>query len=104
VVPADEWRYELYFRQRALCMNQTVLPLTGNSSERVAIALDEFMRRMGVCRATCFRWRKKGWIKTILIANRHYISAEALDEFNERAARGEFASKGSKPPGRSKKP
>jgi hypothetical protein len=86
-------------------MNQKVLPLDGKSSspERVAIALDEFMRKMGVCRATCFRWRKKGWIKTILIANRHYISPEALDEFNARAERGEFATKGSKPPGRSNK-
>jgi hypothetical protein len=83
--------------------NATSLDAKSSSPERVAIALDEFMRKMGVCRATCFRWRKKGWIKTILIANRHYISAEALDEFNARAARGEFATKGSKPPGRSKK-
>jgi hypothetical protein len=69
---------------------------------RTAMALDEFMKQMGVCRATCFRWRKKGWIKTVLIAGRHYIPPQALAEFNERAERGELAGKSYKPPERPK--
>jgi hypothetical protein len=73
-----------------------------NTPGRTAMALDEFMKQMGVCRATCFRWRQKGWLKTISIAGRLYIPADALEEFNARAARGEFSG-GSKPPVRSKK-
>ena len=40
---------------------------------------------------TCWRYRKKGWLETIVIANRHYVTREAIAAFNKRAVAGEFA-------------
>jgi hypothetical protein len=40
---------------------------------------------------TLWRWRKKGWLKTVNICGRQYVSADALADFNRRAAAGEFA-------------
>ena len=55
------------------------------------ISLDAFMRQVPLSAASCWRYRRKGWLKTIVIAGRHYVTREAIAEFNERAARGEFA-------------
>lgn len=70
----------MQFPEEALPLN--VLP---------PLALDLFMIQTGLSQATCWRYRKKGWLKTVVIANRHYISREAIAEFNGRAASGEFA-------------
>ena len=40
---------------------------------------------------TLWRWRKLGWLRTVNIAGRQYVTNEALEEFNRRAAAGEFA-------------
>jgi hypothetical protein len=40
---------------------------------------------------TAWRWRKKGWLKTVNIAGRQYLTREAVDEFQRRAVGGEFA-------------
>ena len=56
------------------------------------IALDLFMRQSGLSPATCWRYRKRRWLKTIVIAGRHYVTREAIANFNERAERGEFSS------------
>jgi len=40
---------------------------------------------------TAWRWRKKGWLKTVNIAGRQYLTQEAIDEFHNRAVAGEFA-------------
>jgi hypothetical protein len=78
-----------------MVMNQRIsiqksdIPLTGHPP----LALDLYIRQSGLSPATCWRYRKRGWLKTIVIAGRHYVTREAIAEFNERAARGEFAGK-----------
>ena len=64
-----------------------VLPL----SAFPPISLDLFMRQTGLSPASCWRYRKRGWLKTVVIANRHYVTREAIADFNKRAAQGEFA-------------
>jgi hypothetical protein len=54
------------------------------------LALDLYIRQSGLSPATCWRYRKKGWLETVVIAGRHYITREQIARFNERAARGEF--------------
>lgn len=78
-----------------ICMNQHIskqnddIPLAGHPP----LALDLYIRQSGLSPATCWRYRKKGWLRTIVIAGRHYVTREAIAEFNARAARGEFAGK-----------
>jgi len=55
------------------------------------LSLDEFRRQTGLSPVSLWRFRKRGWLKTIVIAGRHYVSREAIAEFNRRAAAGEFA-------------
>jgi len=40
---------------------------------------------------TAWRWRKRGWLKTVNIARRQYLTQEAIDEFQRRASAGEFS-------------
>ncbi len=61
------------------------------------ISLDEFERQIGLSSVTLWRFRKRGWLKTTIIAGRHYVSRAAIAEFNRRAAAGEFAGKVSNP-------
>ena len=67
------------------------------------ISLDSFGSQSGLSPSTCWRYRRKGWLKTITIAGRHYITREAIAEFNCRAAAGEFAGSVSNPFERTKK-
>lgn len=55
------------------------------------LSLDLFILQSGLSPTTCWRYRKKGWLETIVIANRHYLTREAISAFNKRAAAGEFA-------------
>lgn len=55
------------------------------------ISLDQFIRQSGLSPVTCWRFRKRGWLKTVVIAGRHFVPRSAIVEFNERAARGEFS-------------
>jgi hypothetical protein len=66
--------------------SETDIPL----SAMPPLSLDEFMRQTGLSQATCWRYRKKGWLKTVVISGRHYVPRIAIAEFNERAAAGEF--------------
>ena len=50
-----------------------------------------FLESLGVTPPTGWRWRKRGWISTINIAGRVYVSRQAIVEFERRAAAGEFA-------------
>lgn len=52
--------------------------------------LSSFLEELGVTSITGWRWRKRGWIKTVAIAGRQYISESAIAEFNLRAETGEF--------------
>jgi len=67
------------------------------------ISLDVFGRESGLSPSTLWRYRRAGWLKTITIAGRHYITREAIAEFNTRAASGEFAGNVSNPYDRTEK-
>lgn len=45
----------------------------------------------GLSAVTVWRFRKRGWITTINIAGRPYVTAAAAAEFERRATAGEFA-------------
>ena len=74
-------------RSQSLSQSEDALPLKAHPP----LSQDEFMRQSGLSPASCWRYRRKGWLKTIVIAGRHYVTREAIAEFNERAASGEFA-------------
>lgn len=61
------------------------------------LSLDLFIRQSGLSPVTCWRYRKKGWLHTVVIANRHYLTRESIADFNKRAAAGEFAGNLSNP-------
>ena len=50
-----------------------------------------FLDSLGVTGPTGWRWRKDGWIRTINIAGRVYVSRDEIERFQQRAASGEFA-------------
>jgi hypothetical protein len=56
----------------------------------IVISLSKWRKQVGVTHCTVWRWRKKGWLKTINIAGRQYLTQEAIAEFNQRAASGDF--------------
>jgi len=55
------------------------------------ISLSQWLQRVGVTACTAWRWRKKGWLKTVNIAGRQYLTQEAIEEFHRRASAGEFS-------------
>jgi len=54
------------------------------------VALNLFCAQSGVSQVTAWRWRNLGWLKTININGRVYLTAEAIAEFKMRAEAGEF--------------
>jgi len=65
--------------------------------------LEKWLATIGVVPATAWRWRRKGWIETVNIAGRVYISRQEIERFEARAAAGEF-SQAHKAPCREKVP
>jgi predicted site-specific integrase-resolvase len=55
------------------------------------VSLQQWLADVGVTACTAWRWRKKGWLKTVNICGRQYLTQEAIDEFTRRATAGEFA-------------
>jgi hypothetical protein len=55
------------------------------------IALNKWARQSGITPVTAWRFRKRGWITTLNIAGRQYLTFEELERFTRRAAAGEFA-------------
>lgn len=51
-----------------------------------------FLAGMGRTSVTGWRWRRRGWINTVSIAGRLYVTQAELQRFSERAQRGEFTS------------
>jgi predicted site-specific integrase-resolvase len=49
------------------------------------------VEQVGVTPCTAWRWLKRGWLKTVNIAGRQYLTQEAIDEFHHRASAGEFS-------------
>lgn len=55
------------------------------------VSLARWLEQVGVTPCTAWRWRKKGWLKTVNIAGRQYLTKEAIEEFHRRASAGEFS-------------
>jgi len=55
------------------------------------ISLHKFTMDAGVSTPTVWRWRRRGWLRTINICGRPYVSQDALVEFRQRAEAGEFS-------------
>jgi hypothetical protein len=55
------------------------------------VAYDSWLASLPISSATGWRWRKRGWIPTVNICGRVYVSRRAIAEFESRAAAGEFA-------------
>jgi predicted site-specific integrase-resolvase len=61
------------------------------SSGAAVMSLSKWLEQVGVTSCTAWRWRKKGWLKTVNIAGRQYLTQGAINEFHRRAEAGEFA-------------
>ena len=55
------------------------------------MSLDKFIEASGLSAVTLWRYRRAGWLKTINIAGRIYVTRSEIARFNRRAAAGEFA-------------
>ncbi len=55
------------------------------------LAFDRWLTDIDKTPATGWRWRKRGWINTINICGRLYVSRQEISRFEERAAAGEFS-------------
>ena len=54
------------------------------------MAFNAWLQEVGVTSVTGWRWRRNGWLKTVNIAGRQYISHDAIQDFTRRAQSGEF--------------
>lgn len=54
-------------------------------------ALNKWTGEVGITPMSAWRMRKRGWINTVNICGRVYITEEEIKRFTERAAAGEFA-------------
>jgi hypothetical protein len=64
---------------------------TSTSTGATVVSLSKWLEQIGVTQCTAWRWRKKGWLKTINIAGRQYLTQEAIAEFQRRAVAGDFS-------------
>jgi hypothetical protein len=55
------------------------------------ISISRFIDVSGISPVTAWRWEQRGWLRTVRIAGRKYITATDLREFNRRLNAGEFA-------------
>jgi predicted site-specific integrase-resolvase len=55
------------------------------------VALNTWLAQVGVTPITAWRWRRKGWLKTVNIQGRVYLTEAAIADFQKRAEAGEFA-------------
>lgn len=55
------------------------------------VTLNSWLASLGVQPVTAWRWRRKGWLPTINICGRVYVSRDTIAEFERRAAAGDFA-------------
>ncbi len=62
------------------------------------ISLHKFCRDAGISTITAWRFRKRGWLETVNVAGRQYLTGEGIAKFKHRATSGEFAQKHVTPP------
>ena len=55
------------------------------------MSLQKFCENTGISNGTAWRWRRKGWLLTVNICGRQYVTDKGLAEFLRRAEAGEFA-------------
>ena len=55
------------------------------------VSFEKWLEEINKTSATGWRWRQRGWVETINIAGRLYISRAVIAEFERRAAAGEFS-------------
>jgi hypothetical protein len=55
------------------------------------MSLHRFCQITGLSKASAWRYENRGWLRTHLIANRRYVLAADIAEFNRRLASDEFA-------------
>jgi predicted site-specific integrase-resolvase len=55
------------------------------------VPLNTWLTQIRVTPVTAWRWRRKGWLKTVNILGRVYLTEKAIVEFQQRAEAGEFA-------------
>jgi len=61
------------------------------------LALDKFIEQSGLSAVTVWRYRRAGWLNTLNICRRHYLTRSEIARFNERTAAGEFAKQPTRP-------
>ena len=55
------------------------------------VKLSDWVGRVGISSTTVWRWRKRGWLKTVNIGGLEYLTYEDLADFIRRAKLGSFA-------------
>jgi len=65
--------------------------MVSNNTLSSIVALSHWCRAAGVTPITAWRFRKRGWLKTVNIAGRVYVTDQAVQDFRRRAEAGEFA-------------
>jgi hypothetical protein len=77
------------------CSSKAALPAAIDSEP--PIALDKFLEESGISATTLWRYRRAGWLRTLNICGRHYLTRAEIMRFNRRAASGEFAKEFTRP-------
>jgi len=54
-------------------------------------AFMHWLAQSGVSRSTGWRWRHRGWIKTVNVGGRVFVTEDEIWRFTERVRAGEFA-------------
>ena len=55
------------------------------------MSLQKFCEGAGISNITAWRWRRNGWLVTVNICGRQYLTDTAISEFVRRAEAGDFA-------------
>ena len=78
-------------------MNDNVNKSSAVIDSEPPIALDKFLEESGLSAVTVWRYRRVGWLNTLNICGRHYLTRAEISRFNARAAAGEFSRRPSEP-------
>jgi hypothetical protein len=62
-----------------------------NQAKSNLLALDAYRKELGRSKATIWRYRQKGWLKTINVLGRLYVSREAVAAFERLINSGDLA-------------
>jgi hypothetical protein len=71
--------------------HETAVKPSRDCDSQPPMALSQFIEQTALSRTTVWRFRKKGFLRTINICGRHYVLRSEIARFNARAVTGEFA-------------